>query len=136
MRGREWLVDVLQAVVEDAKFVRSVDSLHDTQQQELPYEICVFCHAGVIRNLVLHLLGEAVVRTHPNAKFDTTKPENRLLIPNTSLAILELAVSTRHDVQQQVPKEKGEPPMAGALLVELNWAQHLDLATVEKTTTE
>lgn len=116
-RAHEWLNQVLREVISNMSFT------NDNEKRTV--EILAFTHAGFIRQILFHLLGDARVRAHPNAKFDP-KQETRLLVPNTSVAVIDLVLPSSATNQEFVPKEDSDMGDK-AQLIEMNWAEHLTL---------
>lgn len=116
IRAHAWLCDVIKDLMTE------IDDSNDDV-----YELIAFAHAGFIRQLVLHVIGEERVREHPAAKFDTAN-EKRLLVPNTSVSVVELTLP-----RDEAVKLSQTTPYEGAELLELNWAEHLEGAVAENT---
>lgn len=142
VRVRNWLDDLLAEVVNDATSPATSDPLpangqvpqastlpaHTTQR----YDILLVAHAGVLRQLLRRLIGDDTLRQHPRGKYDPNN-DTRLLIPNTSVTILDLYLQCKAE-KSGAQSNSGESidvildvPAAiqRAELKELNWVEHL-----------
>lgn len=105
-RSSEFIQDLLEEI-------KTLESLIDSVQGDLPsvYHVFITCHSGIIRILLEKLVGQdRLVRL--GASCDANR-NNRILIPNTSVSILEI------DTGKKQPFEEIE-------VLDLTNAKHLD----------
>lgn len=81
--------DWLEEVIEDA-FQENLDE--DTSDNVL--NVLVVSHSGLLRVFLERLLGRNTLQQHPDAKFEERSGVQLFSIPNTSLTILKIDVST------------------------------------------
>jgi broad specificity phosphatase PhoE len=140
-RGSEWVLDVIRDLQEEVRS-STMTSLNDKrtpdanneqeEHEETPviYNVFVTSHAGLIRELVRHLFSPAELEAS-GAQFDATR-NNRLMIPNMSVTIVELEIPTNaadDDEPTTTPVGPGERLLQTTTkrrLVQLANANHLD----------
>jgi broad specificity phosphatase PhoE len=105
-RSREWINDLLQEI-------KSLERLLESVQEKPPevYHVLVASHAGIVRVILLNLVGHDRI-VELGASWDASR-NNRLVIPNASLSILEVDTGN-------------ERPLEDVKVIELTNAKHLD----------
>jgi broad specificity phosphatase PhoE len=86
-RGREWIQSVLLEVIE-IEGLEKVARNGVGADDEIVHHVLVAAHAGLIREILLHLISPAKL-VELGARFDANRG-NKLIIPNTSVSILEI----------------------------------------------
>lgn len=109
-RIREWLNCVLQEALDERLF----SDLND-------FNILVVAHAGILRILLTRLLGDELLRRHPAVRYE--RDLGRLLIPNTSVTILDLTPRVTGSKIDPIPFDG---PYEYVKIDTLTWAVHND----------
>jgi len=124
-RARDFFTDVL----EETKRVHRLNVQNDSSggaggtagpTSAAVYHVLVVSHAGVIRQTLLELIGLPRLK-EMGAKFDA-KRSNRLVIPNTSVSVVEIECSVDDDDQGDEVD-----PLLSAALLDLANAEHLEI---------
>ena len=150
IRGKDWLVDVLQQLqtmiqVEKQFFHTSANDQDDQDNGNPPrpeasreeeqlsssttttYHVLAVAHSGLIREIILHLIPSKEELIAMDAKFDTKKGKSKLIIPNTSVTILEFELDHGGDNKNRNENESSTSSLLKHVkLIELTNAKHLD----------
>lgn len=102
-RGKDWMEHVLREMMEIERLEKTLldndgdgegddddDNNGETKKATTKiYHILVTAHAGLIREILLHLIPNKNQLVQLGAKFDA-KRGNKLIIPNTSVSVIEI----------------------------------------------
>ena len=110
VRSREWINALLQEI-------NSLERLLESVQEKPPevYHVLVASHAGIVRVILLNLVGHDRL-VELGASWDVSR-NNRLVIPNIPLSILEVDTSN-------------ERPLEDVKVIILTNAKHSDTANM------
>lgn len=130
-RAESFLRDVFAEVATEPVAGRS-DELGAATERN----IMIVSHAGCIRQILFHLVGEKGLRRHPNAASAFEASTDRFIIPNTSLSVIRVCVVADGWTgygPDRIQMETNELDQAFAaslsisrvVLEQLNWVGHL-----------
>jgi broad specificity phosphatase PhoE len=134
-RAASFLRDLF-ADIAAAPVVGSGDGSSDELGAITERNIMIVSHAGCIRQILFHLVGEEGLRRHPNAAAAYEAETARFIIPNASLSVVRVCFATNnwigHD-REPTPIETnnadhlfaGSSFVSNVALEQLNWVDHL-----------
>lgn len=115
-RFSNWLFDICREAILEYKNAA-------TTNQEPPYLTLVVSHSAMLRSTLTNLFSKETLEAN-GAAFD---PPNHLIVPNTSLTIVDIVPDVEHECWQN-PYPPGLPKRNDqiwtAKLVELHWTGH------------
>ena len=107
-RIREWIDELIAEV-------KKADYMIESEKASTCYNVFVASHAGIVRTILLYLVGhERLVEL--GASWDASR-NNRLVVPNTSLSILEIDIAN-------------EEPLKDVKVIELTNTKHLGAVNI------
>ena len=144
VRGKAWIVDVLTQIknIHHLDHSEDVNNKEETRSEEKNtingaesnppkiYHVLVVAHAGMIRAMITNLIPTEIL-SEMGAKYDP-KRNNRLIVPNTSVTILEFSHDGAGDDDgKNEHRAVDEDPyvaqtLSSVKVVELTNAKHLE----------